>query len=267
MGSASNFGGITDRRRLLAAARRLLRTEADAEDAVQDAYLRAAGARPPSHPSMQGWLHTVVRNLAIDQLRRERLERAYLESRAPAELLEAADPELPEQMLAMRDECAAALGALLRRVSYEEAAIILLREVFEFDYSDIARAAGKTVAATRQLVHRTLARARDHTPARRAGGAADDDVYDDVDEYVTLFRQAIHSRNPAVLFALIASPTVAVHSPALPAACGEHGVPRTSCTLVHLHGRYAIVLALDGIVLCTVPVGSISEDAAASTVA
>ena len=68
-------GGDTDRQRLLAVARRLLRSEADAEDAVQDAYLRASHARQHAPESMQAWLHTVVRNLAIDRLRRERLQR------------------------------------------------------------------------------------------------------------------------------------------------------------------------------------------------
>src|SRR6202041_2981091 len=78
-GSNSDHGGA-DRQRLLAVAPRLLRTEADAEDTVQDAYLRATSARPHAPESMQAWLNTVVHNLAIDQLRRERLQRTYLES-------------------------------------------------------------------------------------------------------------------------------------------------------------------------------------------
>src|ERR1700735_977305 len=111
MSNDSNFGAIDmDRQRLLAAARRLLRTEADAEDAVQDAYLRAVGTLPHFPESMQAWLHTVVRNLAIDQVRRKRLERAYLESATPAELCGDIDAESSaEHAAAMRDECVAAL--------------------------------------------------------------------------------------------------------------------------------------------------------------
>src|ERR1700679_543647 len=174
-GSNSDHGGA-DRQRLLAVARRLLRTEADAEDTVQDAYLRATSARPHAPESMQAWLNTVVHNLAIDQLRRERLQRTYLESRARERVLGLeAEPSL-EQTVAMREECIAALAELLRRVDPQEAAAILLREVFEVDYSDIARAAGKTVAASRQLIHRALARAhRAQPPAKPHVNASDDE--------------------------------------------------------------------------------------------
>jgi RNA polymerase sigma factor (sigma-70 family) len=263
MSNGSNFGAIdTGRQRLLAAARRLLRTEADAEDAVQDAYLRAAGTLPHSPDSMQAWLHMVVRNLAIDQLRRERLERAYLETATPAELLAGVDVESSaEHAVAMRDECVAALYNLHRRVSRQEAAAILLREVFEADYSDIARAAGKTESATRQLVHRALTRVHCVTPStKRHGGAVDDE-----DSRVRLCWHAIQSRNPAALFQMIGSPHVTAHLSASPVVRGGLGVPRASCALVHIHGRYAIALVLGGVVLCTVPVGP-TENAPASTI-
>src|SRR6202522_714990 len=261
-GSNSDHGGA-DRQRLLAVARRLLRTEADAEDTVQDAYLRATGARPHAPESMQAWLNTVVHNLAIDQLRRERLQRTYLESCARERVLELdeAEPSL-EQTLAMREKCIAALADLLRRVDPKEAAAILLREVFEVDYSDIARAAGKTIAASRQLTHRALARAhRAHPPAKRQENASDDETA----TYVSLCWDAIQSRNPAVLFAMIAASPVA-RTLRLPAALGERGAPRTSCTLVQVQGRYAIALMLDGVLLCVVPVGTTAEDAPTTTI-
>ena len=255
MSSGSNSDHGADRQRLLAVARRLLRTEADAEDTVQDAYLRATGARPHAPESMQAWLNTVVHNLAIDQLRRERLQRTYLESRARERVLGLeAEPSL-EQTVAMREECIAALAELLRRVDPQEAAAILLREVFEVDYSDIARAAGKTVAASRQLIHRALARAhRAHPPAKPQENASDDETA----TYVSLCWDAIQSRNPAVLFAMIAASPVA-RALSLPVALGECGAPRTSCTLVQVQGRYAIALVLDGVLLCVVPVGTTAE--------
>ena len=256
-GSNSHHGGA-DRQRLLAVARRLLRTEADAEDTVQDAYLRATGARPHAPESMQAWLNTVVHNLAIDQLRRERLQRTYLESCARERVLglDEAEPSL-EQTIAMREECIAALAKLLRRVDPKEAAAILLREVFEVDYSDIARAAGKTIAASRQLTHRALARAhRAHPPAKRQENASDDETA----TYVSLCWDAIQSRNPAVLFAMIAASPVA-RALSLPVPLGECGAPRTSSTLVQVQGRYAIALVLDGVLLCVVPVGTTAEDA------
>jgi RNA polymerase sigma factor (sigma-70 family) len=261
-GSNSDRGGA-DRQRLLAVARRLLRTEADAEDTVQDAYLRVTSARPHAPKSMQAWLNTVVHNLAIDQLRREKLQLTYLEScardRVPG--LDEAESSL-EQTVAMREECIAALTELLRRVDPKEAAAILLREVFEVDYSDIARAAGKTMAASRQLIHRALARAhRAHPPAKRQENASDDETA----TYVSLCWDAIQSRNPAVLFAMIAASPVA-RALSLPVAPGECGAPQTSCTLVQVQGRYAIALVLDGVLLCVVPVGTTAEDAPTTTI-
>ena len=261
-GSNSDHGGA-NRQRLLAVARRLLRTEADAEDTVQDAYLRAISARPHAPESMQAWLNTVVHNLAIDQLRRERLRRTYLESRARERVpgLDDAQSSL-EQTLAMTEECIAALAELLRRVDPKEAAAILLREVFEIDYSDIARAAGKTVAASRQLIHRALARAhRAQPPAKRQENASDDETA----TYVSLCWDAIQSRNPAVLFAMIATSPVA-RALSSPIAVGERGAPRTSSTLVQVQGRYAIALVLDGVLLCVVPVGTTAEDAPTTTI-
>ena len=254
-GSNSDHGGA-NRQRLLAVARRLLRTEADAEDTVQDAYLRAISARPHAPESMQAWLNTVVHNLAIDQLRREKLRRTYLECRASQGVpgQDEAEPSL-EHTVVMRQQCIAALTELLRRVGHEEAAVILLREVFEADYSEIARAAGKTVAASRQLVHRGLARAhRALSSAKRHENTSGDDTA----TYVSLCWHAIQSRNPAVLFAMIASPPVA-RAPSVPVALGEGGAPRTSSTLVQVQGRYAIALVLDGVLLCVVPVGATAE--------
>src|SRR6202789_3679682 len=250
MSSGSNSDHGADRQRLLAVARRLLRTEADAEDTVQDAYLRATSARPHAPESMQAWLNTVVHNLAIDQLRRERLQRTYLESRARERVLGLEGEPSLEQTVAMREECIAALAELLRRVDPQEAAAILLREVFEVDYSDIARAAGKTVAASRQLVHRALARAHRALPAVKRHEKTSDD---DTATYVSLCWNAIQSRNPAVLFAMIAASPVAACALKSSPALGTRGAPRTSCELVQVQGRYAMALMLDGVLLCVVP--------------
>jgi RNA polymerase sigma factor (sigma-70 family) len=256
-GSNSDHGGA-NRQRLLAVARRLLRTEADAEDAVQDAYLRATSARQHAPESMQAWLHTVVRNLAIDRLRRERLQRTYLESCASEGVLGLDEAESSlEHTVAMRQQCIAALTELLRRVGLEEAAAILLREVFEADYSDIARAAGKTVAASRQFVHRALARAHRALPsAKRHENTSDDETA----TYVSLCWDAIQSRNPAVLFAMIAASPVAACTLKSSPARGARGTARTSCELVQVQGRYAMALTLDGVLLCVVPVGITPED-------
>jgi hypothetical protein len=88
---------------------------------------------------------------------------------------------------------------------------------------------------------------------------------DETATYVSLCWDAIQSRNPAVLFAMIAASPVA-RALSLPVALGEYGAPRTSCTLVQVQGRYAIALVLDGVLLCVVPVGTTAEDAPTTTI-
>jgi hypothetical protein len=59
---------------------------------------------------------------------------------------------------------------------------------------------------------------------------------------------------------MLGSPPVTAHLSAAPVVPGGLGVPRASCALVHIHGRYAIALVLDGVVLCTVPVGPTEKE-------
>jgi RNA polymerase sigma-70 factor (ECF subfamily) len=142
----------TERQGLMKFAFRLLASRADAEDAVQDTYLRALAAFPDSVAPQPAWLYTVLRNIAIDRLRRKQLETEH----AMAEL--ASDP-LPQIPIEIQSECKAALRHLLRRVSSAEAAAILLRDVFEFGYEDLARIIDKSEAAARQFLHRARTRA------------------------------------------------------------------------------------------------------------
>jgi RNA polymerase sigma factor (sigma-70 family) len=226
----------TDRQRLVSAARRLLTTRADAEDAVQDTYVRALEAYPDWPGPQPAWLHTVLRNIAIDRLRRKQLESEHADAGFPP----AASSDPPMEVTS---QCEAALRHLLRRVSPAEAAAILLREVFEFDYDEIARIFGKSQAASRQFLHRV----RTHT--RRASALAD------VEEiYVALFWRAIEARDPAPLMDMLQTITARTQPAAI--TVGRQRSARSSSMLVQVGGRYAIALVLDGVVLCIVPVGA-----------
>ncbi len=143
----------TDRQRLMSTARRLLTSRADAEDAVQDTYVRALEAFPDWLGPQPAWLYTVLRNLSIDRLRRKQLESEHANAGLPPEGSSA-------PLMEVRSECEAALRHLLSRVSPAEAAAILLRDVFEFDYDEIARIVGKSEAASRQFLHRARTRKR-----------------------------------------------------------------------------------------------------------
>jgi RNA polymerase sigma factor (sigma-70 family) len=224
----------TDRRRLMSSARRLLGSRADAEDAVQDTYVRALAAFPDWLTPQPAWLYTVLRNIALDRLRRKQLEAEHADAGLPTE-------GSSEPLMEVRSECEAALRHLLSRVSPAEAAAILLRDVFEFDYGEIARIVGKSEAASRQFLHRA------RTRARLTGHPSD------VEEpYVGSFWRAIEARDPAPLMDMLQMTTARAQL----AAVGRHRSARSSSMLVQVNGRYAIALVLDGVVLCLVPVGT-----------
>lgn len=225
-----------DRQRLMSTARRLLASRADAEDAVQDTYIRALASFPDWLGVQPAWLHTVLRNIAIDRLRRQQLESEHADSRLPPE-------RSLESQVELRSECEAALRHLLSHVSPAEAAAMLLRDVFEFDYDQIARMAGKSDAASRQFLHRA------RTRAHRAGSSAD------VDEaYVGLCWRAIEARDPTLLMDMLQMTTSSARHAAI--TIGRNRGARTTSKLVQVNGRYAIALVLDGVVLCLVPVGT-----------
>jgi RNA polymerase sigma-70 factor (ECF subfamily) len=220
----------------MSAARRLLASRADAEDAVQDTYVRALAASPDWLGSEPAWLYAVLRNIAIDRLRRKQLESEHADA-------EFSPDDAPEPLMEARSECEAALRHLLSRVSPAEAAAILLRDVFEFDYEEIARIVGKSAAASRQFLHRARTRTR-HT-----------DPLADVEEpYVGLLWRAIEARDPAPLMHMLQTTTVRAQYAAI--TVGRHRGARSSSMLVQVNGRYAIALVLDGVVLCLVPVGA-----------
>ena len=241
----------THRQRLLSAARRLLPSRADAEDAVQDTFVRALTSFPNLLEPQAAWLHTVLRNIAIDRLRRKQLESEHSQDGLPPEL---SSPEASlEVLLEARSECEAALRHLLERVRPDEAAAILLSDVFEFDYAEIARLIGKSAAASRQFLHRA------RTRAHRAESSADID-----DAYVELYWRAIEARDPALLMEMLQGTIVA--SAQQPTNTVRRDCrARSSSQMVQVNGRYAIALVLDGVVLCIVPVGtqttSMSESA------
>jgi RNA polymerase sigma-70 factor (ECF subfamily) len=154
----------TLRPRLFSIAYRMLGTRADAEDVVQDAWLRWNAADQAQLQSAEAWLVTVTTRLAIDRLRTRKTEReAYVGWWLPEPLVEL-DERTPETAAELASEVSFAFMWLLERLSPEERAAFLLRQVFDHDYSDIAAMLDKTEAACRQLVHRAQGRVQQERP-------------------------------------------------------------------------------------------------------
>ena len=152
------------RPRLFSIAYRMLGTRADAEDVVQDAWLRWHASQQEQLQSAEAWLVTVATRLAIDRLRSRKSEReAYVGWWLPEPLVEL-DERTPETVAELASDVSVAFLWLLERLSPEERAAFLLRQVFDQDYADIAAMLEKSEAACRQMVHRAQGRVQQEQP-------------------------------------------------------------------------------------------------------
>jgi RNA polymerase sigma-70 factor (ECF subfamily) len=146
------------RPRLFGLAYRMLGSAADAEDIVQEAYVRWHQADRSSIDSPEAWLVTTTSRLAIDRLRRLKTEReAYIGPWLPAPMVA---PPPPDRHLDLSDDLSMAFLALLERLAPEERAAFLLHDVFEVGYGQIAAVLDRTESACRQVVHRARERVR-----------------------------------------------------------------------------------------------------------
>jgi len=142
----------------------MLGSSAEAEEVVQDAWLRWHESAHDGLQSADAWLVTITTRLSIDRLRSARVQREhYVGTWLPEPLLSAAAPS-PEQMLERADDVSVAFLALLERRAPEARAAYLMREVFDADYGEVAEALGKTESACRQIVHRAKAQLQDERP-------------------------------------------------------------------------------------------------------
>lgn len=144
------------RPRLRGIAYRMLGGAADADEVVQDAWLRWHEADTTAVTNAEAWLVSVTTRLAIDRLRTAKTRREdYVGTWLPEPILTEADaPQTPEQMLERADQLSVAFLAVLERLAPEARAAFLLRDIFDADYGEVAAALGKSEAACRQLVHR-----------------------------------------------------------------------------------------------------------------
>jgi RNA polymerase sigma-70 factor (ECF subfamily) len=155
---------ITLRPRLFSIAYRMLGIRADAEDVVQDAWLRWHSTSREQIVSLEPWLVTVTTRLAIDRLRTTKADReAYIGWWLPEPLVEF-DEKTPESALELANDVSVAFMWVLERLSAEERAAFLMRQVFDSNYAEIADVVKKSEPACRQLVHRALARIQQERP-------------------------------------------------------------------------------------------------------
>ena len=145
---------------LFSIAYRMLGSASEAEDVLQDAWVRARQDEDTDVRSPRAYLTTIVTRLCIDHLRSAERTR-----------MEYPGPWLPEPLAAPNQESAdlassltTAFLVLLERLAPTERAVFLLREVFELDFGEIARSVGKSEANTRQILTRARGRLNEARP-------------------------------------------------------------------------------------------------------
>ena len=238
-----------DHRRLVRAATRLL-GPADAEDAVQDAYVRALEAQTRELNVAQAWLLTVMRHLAIDRLRRRHWMQQWLAETSDGVW---ASPSA-ETEAALSEEVARAMRLLAAHLTPADGAAVLLHEVFEVGHAEIARASGRSEAGSRQQLRRALLR------MRQAGGAPgprpDPELEPSEETLFRLYLQSLQLRDPQTLWAMLRQPPIRAVAEVSPMASDAASVsPATTCGVIQVGGQLGLVLTLDGVALCVLPLG------------
>lgn len=246
----------TERPRLHAIAYRLLGSHWDADDAVQEAWIRLQNSDVRSIENLGAWLTTVVSRISLDQCRRAATRYEDLGAELPDEVpgagaeLPGARTELPEAAAMSGEEVAAALTVVLDQLSPLERVAFVLHDVFGLPFADIAPVVERTPQAARQLASRARRRV-----ARVDAGAEQSRRHDAVDAFLSAARNGDFGRLLQILDpeirvradqdALAAStPFVAAGAPQLaPSLHGADAVARAFA------GRAAMARAalLDGV--------------------
>lgn len=159
-----------NRPRLRAVAYRILGSSADAEDAVQETWLRLSRTDEKLIQNMRAWLTTVVSRICLDVLRSRsssRQKEAVDFSEGDDTFTAAADEPGPEQEAILADSLEIALFVVLEQLNPAERVAFVLHDMFDTPFEEIAPMIGKSAAAARQLASRARRRVRSATAEKK----------------------------------------------------------------------------------------------------
>jgi RNA polymerase sigma-70 factor, ECF subfamily len=191
------------RRRLLGLAYRMLGSMAEAEDAVQDAYLRWHAADRTAIAEPKAFLMTITTRLCLDVLKSARVKREeYVGPWLPEPVTDTGSLA-PDTQTELAEDLSVALLLALERLSPLERAAFLLHDVFDYSFSEVAAALERSDASCRQLA----ARARAHVRESRPRGVVPKTAHDDDRhmELLSAFMSASRSGDMDALMRLLAS--------------------------------------------------------------
>ena len=157
----------TYRAYLFGIAYRMLGSAMDAEDIVQETYVRYQATPPDTIHSLKAYLATILTRLCLDQLHLARRQReVYVGPWLPEPLLTEPTPEVtdPAERVDTEESISLAFLLLLEQLQPLERAVFLLREVFEYEYAEIATMLGKSEGACRRSFSRAKRHLAEHRP-------------------------------------------------------------------------------------------------------
>ena len=186
------------RRLLLAMGYRMLGSRAEAEELVQDTWLRWRTADTRALRSPRAWLITAATRLAIDRLRHARRERLHYEGPwLPEPWAQETTADPADAAAELLDDVSMALMLLLERLTPGERAALLLHDVLDCSHAEVAAVLGASPATCRQWLHRARQRVR-QPAARQAPSAVEHG------ELLTHFVTALQAQDHTALLALLA---------------------------------------------------------------
>lgn len=239
------------RPKLFALAYRMLGSRAEAEDVMQDVWLKWHLAAPTDLHTPAAWLTTVTTRVAIDRLRQLQRERtSHAEGWLPEPWVEGTAPSAEEVALRAA-QMSYGVMLLLERLTPHERAAFVLHEAFDCDYAEIARILSRTPAGCRQLVHRAKERLQRATAPREHSDPAAQA------RFVEGLRAALDTRDHAALLRLFSDALVLVSDAPVrqpePVALADWvgdtmaRAAQSSCTeAVSIDGTKGIALLVDG---------------------
>src|SRR5438105_4776022 len=151
-----------NRTHLQKVAYRMLGSQSEADDAVQEAWLRLQRAGADDVDNLTGWLTTVVAHVCLDMLRGRKARREDALDDAPLETLASPDRNTEQEML-MADSVGLALLVVLDMLDPAERIAFVLHDMFDLPFDAIARIVGRSPEAARQLASRARRRVRGTT--------------------------------------------------------------------------------------------------------
>jgi RNA polymerase sigma-70 factor (ECF subfamily) len=247
----------TYRSYLFAIAYRMLGSAMDAEDMVQESYLRSQTTPPEAIHSLKAYLTTILTRLCLDQLQLARRKReVYVGPWLPEPILNTATPasEDPAERVEREESISLAFLALLEEFQPFERAVFLLHEVFEYEFAEIATMLDKSEAACR----RSFSRAKLHLRAHRPRFPASPHTHR---QLLTSYFQAVQTGEMTTLTGLLADAGGKLKQAALRPIVGREAVARfilgtkrfwpenARVEFEEVNGQAAAIIRADGRVL------------------